>query len=350
MSLLKVVSGWFARKRPQFETFAAALAGIALFVVVGLPTPVLSGAMVGVAALIAFGRSARLSPFLRDFGLLIGGVTMGSAVTPEMLQGLQRYPFSLLILFAVLGIGMLLSQWYFRAIAGWDRETAFFASVPGALSAVLAIAADTKADLLKVTMAQSVRLFVLLAVLPSLVAFNGSVGERLPERLIAPLPLAAVLVSGIALSLVFRRMRSAAPWLFGGMVASAFLHGSGLVVGDVPIPLMQIGFGLVGMYIGTRFSTLTRGLFLNLLAISLGSVAIGLAVTVAGALFAEAVLPNVTFGQALVAFAPGALEAMIILGVALGLDPIYVGLHHIVRFFGLAFAMRAMASLVSRDD
>jgi uncharacterized protein len=79
-------------------------------------------------------------------------------------------------------------------------------------------------------------------------------------------------------------------------------------------------------------------------------VAIGLAVTVAGALFAEAVLPNVTFGQALVAFAPGALEAMIILGVALGLDPIYVGLHHIVRFFGLAFAMRAMASLVTRDD
>jgi uncharacterized protein len=336
--------------RSQVETLAAALAGIALFVMVGLPTPVLSGAMVGVAALIACGRPARLSPHLRDLGMLIGGVSMGSAVTPEMLQGFQRYPVSLIILILVLGIGMLLSQWYFRAIAGWDRETAFFASVPGALSAVLAIAADTKADILKVTMAQSVRLFVLLAVLPSLVAFNGSLGVRLPEPLIEPLPLAALLAIGMALSLLFRRMRSAAPWLFGGMISSAFLHATGLVTGDVPLPLMQFGFGLVGIYIGTRFSNLTRGLFFSLLMVSLGSVAIGLSVTVAGALFAEAVLPNVSFGQALVAFAPGALEAMIILGVALGLDPIYVGLHHIVRFFGLAFAMRSMASLVTRDD
>lgn len=335
--------------RPDLETMAAALAGITVFIFAGLPTPVLSGAMIGVTVLIALGRKAHLSSILRDFGMLVGGVTMGSSVTPEMLQGLQRYPLSLFILLVVLVIGMLLSQWYLRKIAGWDNETAFFASVPGALSAVLVIAASTKADVLKVTMVQSVRLFVLLAVLPSLVVFNGSLGIRLPQALIEPLPLAGVFASGFVLSLLFQRMKSAAPWLFGGMVASAFLHGSGLVKGDIPVPLMQIGFGLVGIYIGTRFSRLTKGLFLNLLLISLGSVAIGLGVTVAGAFFAEAVLTDVTFGQALVAYAPGALEAMMILGVALGLDPVYVGLHHIVRFFGLAFATRALASSVTRD-
>ena len=47
------------------------------------------------------------------------------------------------------------------------------------------------------------------------------------------------------------------------------------------------------------------------------------------------VLIGVPFGQALVAYAPGGLEAMIILGAALDLDPIYVGLHHLVRFFGI---------------
>jgi uncharacterized membrane protein AbrB (regulator of aidB expression) len=33
-----------------------------------------------------------------------------------------------------------------------------------------------------------------------------------------------------------------------------------------------------------------------------------------------------------VAFAPGAVEAMTVLAFALGLDPLYVGSHHLARF------------------
>jgi uncharacterized protein len=50
----------------------------------------------------------------------------------------------------------------------------------------------------------------------------------------------------------------------------------------------------------------------------------------------------------LVAFAPGGLEAMLVLGASLGLDPIYVGLHHLVRFFGIALLLPVAMPLIRR--
>jgi uncharacterized protein len=333
--------------RPHAETVIAAALGIAFFLWAGLPTPTLSGAMVGVAVLLGLGRKVKLHHALRDLGMLISGVAMGASVTPEMLQGFQRYPLSLVMLFVVLGIGMLASYLFFRIFAGWDRDTAFFASVPGALSVVLATAASTRADLLKVTMVQSFRLFVLLAVLPSLVTLQGSTGGRSLVTVLQPVPFAVVFLIGAVLSALFVRLGVAAPWIFGGMLVSALLHGTGLVVGSVPTSLTEIGFGLVGIFIGTRFSGISKAAFMSLLVVSVASVLMGLSIAVGGALLAERLLSGVTFGQALVAFAPGALEGMIILGAALGLDPIYVGLHHLIRFFGIGLILPLLTPFLS---
>ena len=39
------------------------------------------------------------------------------------------------------------------------------------------------------------------------------------------------------------------------------------------------------------------------------------------------------------AFSPGALEAMIILSLVLGLDPVYVATHHLVRMLLIGFVL-----------
>jgi len=324
----------FSRYRADAETLLAALAGIFLFNAAGFPAATLSGAMVGSAALLAAGRPIRLVGWIRDFGMLLGGLAMGSSVTPEMIQGFQRYPLSLLLFGLSVVSMMILIPIYLRRVAGWDRATAFFASAPGALTTVLAVAADTRADLLKVTMAQSLRLFMLVAVLPSVVAATGSVGAPLDHRIASAPALVLMIIGGTVLSYALMRLGMAAPWIFGGMVFSALLHGSAVVVGEPPNWLLQIGFGIVGVFIGTRFSQITRKVLVSALSVSLVAFLIGLAIAVIFAWLAS-VLIGVPFGQALVAYAPGGLEAMIILGAALDLDPIYVGLHHLVRFFGI---------------
>ncbi|MGL4636014.1 MAG: AbrB family transcriptional regulator [Beijerinckiaceae bacterium] len=333
--------------RSDLESFAFAIAGAVLFSLLRLPAPALSGAMVGVVVLLAFRRQVSLSPVLRDTGMLLAGITMGSSVTPEMLQGFQKYPLSLMIFAVSLVLTVMLTQALFQRVAGWDRRTSFLAATPGALSTVLVVAAETKADVLKVTVAQSFRLFVLVAVLPSIVVATGSQMTPPTTQVSSLLATVSMLAGGAIVSAVLARLGMAAPWIFGGMVVSAGLHGAGLVVGSMPFLLREAGFCLVGIYIGTRFATLNRALFLETLAVSFGAFLIGFLSAVASAGLVAWLL-GLSFGMVLVAFVPGALEAMIVLGAALGLDPIYVGLHHLVRFFGIGLLLPLAVPVLRR--
>jgi uncharacterized protein len=339
---------WFRKIRADLETLLAAGLGVVAFNAISFPAATLSGAMVGVSLLLAAGREVRLRSWLRDLGMLLGGLAMGSSVTPEMLQGIQRYPASLIIFAFSIAATLILTQLYLRRVGGWDKATAFFAAAPGALTSVLAVAADTRADLLKVTMAQCLRLFMLVAFLPSVVSVTSAAIAGPARGVATAAELALVLAGGGAFSYTLQRLGMAAPWIFGGMVFSALLHATSLVQGDPPAWMLHLGFALVGIYIATRFAQITRKLLLSTLAVSLGAFAVSLGVAIVFAWIAS-LAAQVPFGQALVAFAPGGLEAMIILGVALGLDPIYVGLHHLVRFFGLGLLIPFSVTWANRE-
>jgi uncharacterized protein len=330
-------------------TAAAAFAGAALFHAIGLPAPSLSGAMVGVALLLAAGRKPEMPPLIANGAMLMTGVAMGAAVTPEMLGGFQKYPLSIAMFVLCIGATIYLTQLFLRRAGGWDRLTAFLAATPGALSTVLVVAADTRADMLRLTTVQSFRLFMLVAVLPSLVIATGGSAPIPPKPDAGLAGLAVMCLAGLAIAVLLGRVGMAAPWIFGGLLGSAALHGSGAVVGDAPWLFTEIAFGLVGLYIGCRFSTITLASLRQAFAMSAGALLIGLAVC-AGFAWVLHAMTGLPFGMILVAFAPGGLEAMLVLGASLGLDPIYVGLHHLVRFFGIALLLPAALPLIRRLD
>jgi uncharacterized protein len=339
------------------ETAAAAIAGAIVFHFLGLPAPSLSGAMVGVALLLAVGRQAAMPAIIANGAMLMTGVAMGAAVTPEMLGGFQKYPLSIAMFALSIGATILLTQAFLHHAGGWDRLTAFLAATPGALSSVLAVAAETKADMLRLATVQSFRLFVLVAVLPSLVVVTGGVQPLPPKPDATLLGLTAMAAAGLALAAGMARVGMAAPWIFGGLLGSAGLHGAGLVLGDPPRWFVEIAFALVGIFIGCRFAGLTWPALRSAFAMSVGALLIGLGVSLAAASLLHA-LTGLPLGMVLVAFAPGGLEAMLALGASLGLDPIYVGLHHILRFFGIAMLLpvaltwlrRREANAPSRDE
>ena len=55
----------------------------------------------------------------------------------------------------------------------------------------------------------------------------------------------------------------------------------------------------------------------------------------------------VNLADALAAFAPGGLEAMTMMAFALGLDPLFVGAHHIARFLFISLALPWVARRVA---
>jgi membrane AbrB-like protein len=324
------------------QLLVAALGGLA-FHLLGIPAAWMSGAMVAVVAWGALGRTRPLPRPLADAAMLVSGATMGAGITPEALTAVTRYPLSLAVLALSVVAGTGASMLWLTRVAGWRRDDALLASAPGALSTVLVIAAERKASVVAIAVVQSIRLFVLIALLPSLVvAFEGGhpgrglPGEGMPVE--SPVGLLVVLAGGLALGLAFERLRLAAPVLLGATLVSASLHATGYAPGVVPPPVAVAGLVLIGVFIGERFRTLRLSALRATLAAAAGSLVLTVAVAIASAA-AAAALAGVGFSDAMVAFAPGGLEAMMVLALILGLDPLYVGVHHLARFIGIAMAL-----------
>jgi len=328
--------------RRILPTLAGGVLGGAVFWLLGLPAPWLSGAMVGMVGVIRFGVEPYLPSFLRDVGMLLAGIVTGSAITPEMIGIISRYPASL--------VGLALTTWVIvqagRATLtrgfGWDRETAFFASVPGALSVVIATAATRKVDMLRVAAIQAFRLFVLIAVLPSVVILSAPRVDVAPAPLLSAPAFAWVCGLGVVIALLFERFGVMAPFLLGGMVATGGLHVAGFVVGTTPDIVAGLAMLLVGIFAGSRFSALDGA---SLRALALPGIAVFLVTSAIAALgsLIVAFLIGLPLGMVLVAYAPGGLEAMVLLGLALGLDPLYVTAHHVGRFVMIAAALPFIA-------
>ena len=102
----------------------------------------------------------------------------------------------------------------------------------------------------------------------------------------------------------------------------------------------------LGSVAGARFANTSPRLLLGYLGAAFGSFAVAVAVAACFALIVVTLLPF-RLADVVVAFAPGAQDTMMVLALALHLDPIYVGAHHLARFlvvsFTVAFAARRMA-------
>jgi hypothetical protein len=320
---------------------AAAGGGLA-FHALGVPAAWLSGAAAAVIAMGALRVGRPLPTPLADAGLLLSGVVMGAGITPEVLDAAGRYPLSLLLLavavFAVTGASAL----YLMRVSGWSRDDAVLASVPGALTTVMAVAVDRGASVGTIAVVQSVRLLALVAVLPSLASLAGAgAAGGLPgegQAVTGPVAFAATLGAGLLVGRLFARLGLAAPLLLGGTLASAVVHAADLAPGVPPPAVAALAFVLVGIVIAERVRTLEGRVALRTLPAALGSLVVGVAVAGAFAV-ASAALARVGLADALVAFAPGGLEAMMVLAVVLHLDPLYVGVHHLARFFGIGFLL-----------
>jgi len=304
--------------------------------------------MLGVAALAAAGRAGALPKPLRQLAILISGVGMGSGLTPATIHTLARYPGSLALMALALS-GMVAASFAILARSpGFSRSTAFFSAIPGALSYVFIVAAPTGADMPRVAVIQVFRLFVLMAIVP--IVARASVPAA---RMVFPTDSAAVTASllaiaAIAAKLIARRGSSATAPLYAAIVVSALAHGTGWAPGRLAPGLQIAAQLLVGAWIGTRFVGFDWELLRRSVFAALTSFLAAFSVAALCAAAAAWLVPA-PFPEALVAFAPGGLEAMTMMAFALGLDPLFVGAHHIARFFLIGVTLPFAARFLGVD-
>lgn len=311
-------------------TLALGLAGAGLATAAGLPAAALIGATVATSAAAWGGMRLRMDPHLRNFGFATIGLSLGSGVGPNILADLGHWAFSLM----ALALSLLATLWLGAAILrrgfGLDRDTAVLATSPGAMSYALAIVEEGRGNGTAIMVIQSLRLFLLASVLPVLI-WALAEAPVLPDRAQMGLTAFAALLAVAALSgWGLARWGLPAAWLIAGFLVSGISHGAGWTPGLLPDWALFVGFAITGASIGARFVGLGMA---SLLAHGRAALVAGTVSALVAGLFAApvAALTGLPLGQLWVAFAPGGVEAMAAMGLALGYDPAFVAVHHLVR-------------------
>ena len=155
------------------------------------------------------------------------------------------------------------------------------AGSPGALSQVIMRGTERNADVAGIAVVQIMRVIILTAMVPMLLAATGMVGHGpLPSRgpAATPMALAELAAAAGAASLVLRWLKFPASWMFGAMLGSSVLHGTGLIEGTVPQWAYVAAVIGIGTLIGSRFGKIRPRTVANYIAAALGSLAVAIAI------------------------------------------------------------------------
>ena len=335
------------------RTIAAATVGGLVFHLAGFPAAWLAGSMVVVAVLTVAGYDTDVPRPLFIPASVILGISLGAGLGPDTLSLMAAWPVSLVALGLMIIAIMAGTYVYFRRVCGWRSDTAFYAGLPGALSVTIFLAMQSRAEMPRVAFAQSIRLLILVAVLPLIIVgtSEGPVAMAVPDTGTLT-DMVILLIACTVVGFLFEWVRFPAGMLVGAMVASGVLHITGAVHGTAPAVILVPAIVILGAIIGSRFKGVSVEQARRDLAAGFGGFLVGIAFAI---VFAAAVAGflDIPFGHVLIAFAPGGLEAMAIMALTLGADPAFVGTHQLVRFVGLSLVMPFVArrlGFVKRAD
>jgi len=347
------VTDRFTTARHVAETLAIAAGGGAALGLVGVPAGWLSGSILAVAGAALAGRPMLVPTLLMRAIFVLIGISLGAVVTPETLHGMATYPASIIVLILAMALISFAGAGYLRLIHRWDNVDAYLAAAPGGMSQVLALGAELGADLRAIAIVQSIRVVVIAVGLPAGLSILGLVGHA-PSRVTGALSiavldeLAILVVVSTIVAIIAYRIRFPGGLLFGAMLTSAVLHGSGLIHAAMPWWAANTAMVAMGAVTGSRFANAPLRLLLNFVGAAFGSFAVS--VTIA-AVFAAALIKLLSLraAEVMIAFAPGSVDAMMLLALALNLDPVYVGAHHLTRIFFVSLTMPLVARRTARS-
>ncbi len=341
---MNLIPKFGSQSRALLETVVFGAAGAMLLTLAHVPAGALVGAMLAVAAASLCGRPTGAPTQIQTVLFMVMGVAVGATVTPDALRSALLWPVSLAMLVGATFVITAVGDWIFQRLGRCDPVTAFYASAPGAFAAVIAMAQADGAVMSQVASAQVLRLAVLTAASPLLLS-SAPVHAIHPAALSGLQGLtgwAVLLASALAGAGLAQRLKWPSAWFLGPMAASALLHGSGLLALSFPRPMVMVASAALGAIVGTRFSGVKPTELLRFLPTVLAAL-LAMSVIALGAGWGAGVISGVGPTAGVLAFAPGSMDVMIAISLAVGASPAYVTAHQTARLLVLLAALPVFA-------
>ena len=311
------------------------LAGAALFRALGLPLPFLLGPLAAclVTALLGARLSGPPTPWLNAIRTVLG-VAAGSSVSPALMDQLPQTLASASLVPLFLAASLLLGYPFFRRVAGFDRPTAYFATIPGGFAEMILLGAERGGDIRALSLVHATRILTLVSLTPFLISLYVTVDlSAAPGVPLDAIPLRDHLIM-LACAVIgyqgARRIGLFGASILGPMILSAVASLTGLIENRPPTEALILAQFVIGISIGSHYVGVTRDELRRVISASVGYALILAALTV---LFGEIVyllgINDLLHG--ILAFAPGGQPEMVMLAILTGADITFVIFHHVLR-------------------
>ncbi|MBS7792630.1 AbrB family transcriptional regulator [Roseococcus sp. SDR] len=318
-------------------TLAAAVAGGFIFSLLHVPLAWMIGAMFGTAAVAwfrPFDLVPAVHPAARPAALIVIGLAFGQTFSGPVLAALLGAAPAILIAGVLSILAGIATMPVFTRMAGTDARTAYFATIPGGVIVMAVLADRAGAPLAPVTLAQTLRVLVVVLVMPptlSAIAPHGDSSAFVAPRLVFDATgFLGMLVVGSVGALLLRRTGIANPWMIG----PCFLAITAAAFGHLPsaVPPLLIDAAQVGMGAGLG-QKLTREFLLGarklMRAALVSSLLLCLFCTVFGAGLAW--IMGLPPSAVMLGMAPGGMPEMGVTAKALGVAVPLVLAFHLTR-------------------
>jgi membrane AbrB-like protein len=338
---------------PLLALLLCAAAGAA-FAALRLPLPWMIGPLLAMAACNFAGAELRAPRGGRALGQILIGTALGLYFTPVVgQQVIAHWPVLLLSAGVAVLLGVL-GGWVLSRLSGVDATTAFFASVPGGATEMTILGERYRARPDRVALAQSLRILVVVIVVPFALTYSGAHGSDSFAPPAVPLRwqgLATLLAIATAAALLLDRLRMPNAFMFGPLALTIGVTVAQVELSSLPAGVTNSAQVLIGCALGARFERRSLKSAPRYVAGVLASVLVAMA---CAALVAAAValVAGLSVPSLVLAMAPGGIAEMCITAEVLQLGVPLVTAAHVARVLvlivGTAPGYRALQALRAR--
>jgi uncharacterized protein len=316
------------------------------------PIPWMIGPMIAVATLNLMGVRMHSPPYARQIGQVILGSAVSLYFTASVVAALAaNLPAIVAATICVFFVGGLGAFTLSRA-SGVEAKSTFFASIPGGAMAMAVLAERYGAEIAPVAVAHSLRVSLVVILIPFALTYGGIPLEAAayrPDVPLNPWTLAPWLAAGFLLGEISERLRLHNGYLLMPIFFGAGLTVSGVQLSAVPPWMIDVAQLMFGLVLGARYE---RAFFVRYklfipFALLNSFFILGASMIAAAALAWAFGLPIATM---ILATSPGGLAEMTITAQALQISVPLVVAFHLFRVvivnmgtqYIYAFAARAL--------
>ena len=322
----------------------------ALFAWLRTPLPWMLGPLLAMAVCNFSGARLRSVPVGRPCGQLIIGSALGLYFTPVVAREVASH-WPLLVFAALFAILVAWAcGWFLSRTTDTDRSTAFFASVPGGAAEMAILGERFGARVDRIALAQSMRILVVVIVVPFALTYSGVHGSDVYSPAAVPLDWTKLgLLLGIGAiaggALAAARMPNA--FMFGPLLATIALTVGEVQFSSIPTWMSNLAQVLLGCALGSRFERQFLGSLGRYAAAVLASILASI-VLAAGFSLALAIWSGLPAASLVLALAPGGIAEMCITAKVLQLGVPLVTAAHVTRVLVLINATAPLYRLAKR--